>query len=69
MRDSWYIFDRLGTTRVGFITNEGEFYRFDAAGRLGEKVGEYKVLPTGLKIFFGIPLDEHLDVEEIDPYK
>jgi hypothetical protein len=69
MRDSWYIFDRLGTTRVGFITNEGEFYRFDAQGRHGEKVGEYKVLPTGLKIFFGIPLDEHLDVEEIDPYK
>ncbi len=69
MRDSWYIFDRLGNTRVGFITNEGEFYRFDAHGRLGERVGEYKVLPTGLKIFFGIPLDQHLDVEEIDPYK
>lgn len=69
MRDSWYIFDRLGTTRVGFITSEGEFFRFDASGRLGERVGEYKVQPTGLKIFFGIPLSEHIDVEEIDPYK
>jgi hypothetical protein len=68
-RDSWYIFDVLGKTRVGFITDEGVFYRFDAAGRLGERVGEFKVMFTGLKVFFGIPLEENLDLEEIDPYK
>ena len=68
-RDSWYIFDSLGKTRIGFITDEGIFYRFDASGRLGERVGEFKVTPTGLKVFFGIPLSENIDLEEIDPYK
>ena len=68
-RDSWYIVDPLEKTRLGFITNEGVFYRFDASGKLGERVGEYKVTPTGLKIFFGFPLDHNIEVEEIDPYK
>jgi hypothetical protein len=68
-RDSWYIFDALGKTRIGFITDEGVFYRFDAYGRLGERVGEFKVTPTGLKVFFGVPLDHNIDLEEIDPYK
>lgn len=68
-RESWYIVDPVEKTRLGFITAEGVFYRFDAHGRLGERVGEYKVTPTGLKIFFGIPLDHNLEVEEIDPYK
>jgi len=68
-RNSWYIVDPTEKTRLGFITNEGVFYRFDAYGRLGERVGEYKVTPTGLKIFFGYPLDHNIEVEEIDPYK
>lgn len=68
-RDSWYIFDALGKTRIGFITDEGVFYRFDANGRLGERIGEFKVTPTGLKVFFGVPLDHNIDLEEIDPYK
>lgn len=68
-RESWYIFDTLGVTRVGFITAEGVFYRFDANGRLGERVYEGKILATGLKIFFKMPLTDNLDLEEIDPYK
>ena len=28
-----------------------------------------KPTPTGLKVFFGIPLDQNIDLEEIDPYK
>lgn len=68
-RDCWYIFDRYGETRIGFITAEGVFHRFDNQGRLGERVGEYTVVSTGLKVFFGIPLKENVDVEEIDPYK
>lgn len=68
-RESWRIYDRLGNTAVGLITGEGVFYRFDEQGRLGQRVGEYPVVATGLKIFFGIPLKENVDVEEIDPYK
>jgi hypothetical protein len=69
IRDSWYIFDRYGERRIGFITNEGVFYRFDWNGRIGERVGEYTVVATGLKVFFGIPLKENVDLEDIDPYK
>jgi hypothetical protein len=69
VRESWRIYDRLGNTAVGLITGEGVFYRFDEEGRLGQRVGEYPVVATGLKIFFGIPLRENVDVEEIDPYK
>lgn len=68
-RDSFEIYDRLGTTAIGFITAEGVFYRFDAHGKLGEKVYEGKIVVTGLKIFFGLPLTHNLDLEEIDPYK
>lgn len=68
-RDCWYIFDRTGVTRLGFITQEGVFHRFDSQGRLGERLGEYTIQVTGLKVFFGIPLKENLAVEEVDPYK
>jgi len=68
-RNCWYIFDRLGVSRVGFITNEGTFFKFDQYGHLGEKVYEGKVVTTGLKIFFGYPLSHNVDLEEIDPYK
>lgn len=68
-RDSWYIFDKLGVSRVGFITSEGHFHKFDQYGRLGEKVYEGKIVTTGLKIFFGLPLSHNVDLEEIDPYK
>jgi hypothetical protein len=68
-RDCWYIFDPYGKTRLGFISQEGVFYRFNSEGRLGERVGEYPIQTTGLKIFFGIPLKENVAIEEIDPYK
>ena len=45
------------------------FYRFDKYGHLGEKVYEGKIVVTGLKIFFGLPLSHNVDLEEIDPYK
>jgi hypothetical protein len=68
-RDSWYIYDRLGKTAVGFITAEGKFHRFTEDGRIGELVGEYPIVSTGLKVFFGFPLTDNIDVEEVDPYK
>jgi hypothetical protein len=68
-RDSWYIYDRLGNKAVGFITAEGKFYRFDDAGRIGAFVTENPVAVLGLKEFFGIPLRENVDLEEIDPYR
>jgi hypothetical protein len=70
VRECYYITDSAGITHVGFVTAEGVFYRFDKNGRLEEPaVGEYKIITTGLKKFYGIPLRENLDVEDIDPYK
>ena len=68
-RDSWYIYDRLGKKAVGFITAEGKFHRFTEEGRIGEFVGEYKIATTGLKVFYGFPQTDNIDLEEVDPYK
>jgi hypothetical protein len=69
-RECWYIFDKLGVNRVGFITAEGKFHRFTKHGTLDEEViYEGRIVTTGLKIFFGLPLTHNLDLEEIDPYK
>jgi len=68
-RDSWYITDRLGKTRTGFITAEGKFHRFTDEGRIGEFVGEFQIVTTGLKVFYGFPLTDNIDLEEVDPYK
>jgi hypothetical protein len=70
VRECYYISDASGTKEIGFITAEGVFYRFDARGRLAEPaVGAYTILTTGLKVFFGLPLSDNLDVEPIDPYR
>jgi len=70
LRESWRIYDRLGNKALGLVTGEGVFIRFREEDGLlrQERVGEYP-LQTGLKIFFGIPLKENLDLEEVDPYK
>ena len=69
-RESYSIYDRLGVTQIGFVTAEGVFYRFDKYGHFEQPaVYEGKIMATGLKIFFGLPLSHNLDLEEIDPYK
>lgn len=67
-REGYYIWNDVHTTRIGFITAEGGFYRFDANGRLGESLGAYPIV-MGLKLFFGLPLSENLELAEIDPYR
>ncbi len=69
VRESYYIMNLTGTKREGFVTAEGEFYRFDENGRRGEFVGAYPIQTTGLKVFFGFPLTDSIDLEEIDPHK
>ncbi|GEM_PF-5821119 len=74
VREQYVILDRH-FEQVGFITAEGQFYRFDETGRrtfVGEYVigddPERKMFMTGLKVFFHLPLSENLALEEIDPY-
>ena len=69
-RDSYYIYDARGIEAVGFITDEGTFYRFDENGRLEQPaVGNYPIIDLGLKVFFGLPLRDNLGVDKIDPYR
>ena len=70
-RMHYIIFDRHHE-KVGFISAEGEFSRFDAEGRL-QPMGEFPILMKGLKVFFGFPLAsrEHeyqIFLQPIDPY-
>lgn len=69
IRESYYIMNLTGTKREGFVTAEGRFYRFNENGGLGEFVGAYPIHPTGLKVFFGFPLTDNVELEDIDPHK
>jgi hypothetical protein len=67
-RECHYIKDVGGIKTIGFVTDEGVFFRFDEKGN-AQRVNEYQIVATGLKVFFGIKISENLDLEEIDPYR
>jgi hypothetical protein len=67
-QDLYYIKSAGGTELLGFITEDGVFFRYDRDGK-AHRVGEYKVIDTGVKVFFGFPLADNLSFEDIDPYK
>ena len=66
-RDYYVILNAAGTRPLGHVNEEGVFYRFTEDGGM-EKVGEYVIIDTGVKIFFGYPLSDHLGFEPVDPY-
>ena len=68
-RESLQIWNVYGNKALGMVTDEGKFYRYDANGRPEIYVGEYKIVTTGLKVFFGIPIRENVDLEDVDPHK
>jgi hypothetical protein len=68
-RECHYIKDSGGLTIIGFVSNEGVFYRFEPGSSTPRKIDEYQILSTGLKVFFGIPIRENVDLEDIDPYR
>ena len=67
-REHYVILDPSGVEQIGFIDEEGRVYRFNARGER-ILVGEYPVVDTGLKMFFGLPLKDNLDLEDVDPYR
>ena len=68
-RQCHYLYDWTGSKIEGFITAEGEFYRFDKFGHISERVGEYPIVPTGVKMHNRYPLTDRVDLRDIDPYK
>ncbi|MBI4564403.1 MAG: hypothetical protein HY716_06890 [Planctomycetes bacterium] len=67
-REYHLILNGSGTERLGHINETGIFYRFTPNGEM-VPVGEYPIIDTGLKIFFGFPLSDHLAFEPLDPYR
>jgi len=68
-RECHYIKDAGGLTTIGFVTDEGVFYRFPEGSSIPKRIDEYQILTIGLKVFFGIPAHENVDLEDIDPYR
>lgn len=66
-RTIYHIYDKRGLKLIGYITEHGEFYRYGDTWK-PRKIGEWDVLKTGLKVFFDVPLNINVDLEEIDPY-
>jgi hypothetical protein len=67
----YIIFDRHHR-KVGFISAEGELYRYDETGRL-QSMGEFPILMKGLMVFFGFPLSSRdrevqIFLRPVDPY-
>jgi len=67
-REFYYILDRRGLERLGFATEQGEFFRYNTDGTK-RKIGAYPIFDIGLKIFFDIPYDHVIRLESLDPYR
>lgn len=63
----YLLFEPRGRVRTGYVSENGDFFRFDAQGRK-TKIGEWEMIETGLRVFYGLPLGTHVGYEEIDPY-
>lgn len=59
----YYICD-VGYNRIGFIDTYGKFYKYTKSGAL-EEFGEYPIQPTGLKMFFNLPLSNSVTLISI----
>ena len=66
-RTQYRLYEARGVHMVGFATEDGIFFRLKSDGYT-ERLGEWQVLMTGLKMFYHVPLRHSLDLEVIDPY-
>jgi len=65
--DIHYIKNAAGTKSLGYINENGVFFRYTRDGQ-AEKVGEYPIRQTGIRIFFGYSKEHNIGFEEINPY-
>ena len=66
-RTVYRIYEVRGVDMIGFLSQDGAVFKFDRAGR-AERLGEFKVLTTGIKVILGLDLSAQVEFEEIDPY-
>ena len=65
--DIYYIRDAAGIQTLGYINENGEFFRYTGDGR-AQRVGEFPIRDTGIRIFFGLTKEDNLGFDEINPY-
>lgn len=65
--DIYYIRDAAGIRTLGYITENGMFYRYTRDGQ-AERVGEYPIYDVGIRVFYGFPKADHLAFEDISVF-
>src|SRR5262245_37863595 len=64
----YYIRDGTGMNTLGYITENGIFFRYTANGQ-AERMGEYPIRDVGIRLFFGFPKGDNLAFEDIATYE
>jgi hypothetical protein len=65
--DIYYIRDGMGMKTLGYISENGAFFRYTKDGQ-AERIGEYPIRDVGIRIFFGFPKSDNLAFEDIPTY-
>lgn len=66
--DIYYIRDASGVKTLGYINENGVFFRYTADGQ-ADRVGEYPIYEVGIRVFFGYPKGDNLAFEDIATYE
>ncbi len=65
--DLYYIRDASGMKTLGYINENGVFFRYTRDGR-AERVGEYPIRDVGIRVFYDLPKGDNLAFEDIATY-
>jgi len=65
--DIYYIRDASGTKTLGYINENGAFFRYTGDGQV-ERVGEYPIYDVGIRVFYGLPKGDNLAFEDISTF-
>ena len=62
--DIYYIRDAAGMKTLGYISENGVFFRYTADGQV-KRLGEYPIRDTGIRVFYDLPKSDNLAFEDI----
>ena len=64
LHDIYYLRDASGQNTLGYISENGIFYRYTSSGQ-AVRVGEYPIRQVGVRVFFGYPKGDNIAFEDI----
>jgi hypothetical protein len=65
--DIYYIRDASGQRTLGYISENGILFRYTKDGQ-AERLGEYPIHDTGIRVFYGFTKADNLAFEEIQAF-